>query len=105
MALIPISAANPQLRAGYGLASLADLEEKAVPEGQIEAPSGGLQSTEHQRIIRREINPERRDFYELCWLLGGSHGDIASLTDKEIDWGDRLIANKIVDIHQMPKVA
>ena len=35
---------------------------------------------EHQLIIEREKNPERRSFYELCWHLGGSQTDIANLT-------------------------
>ena len=32
---------------------------------------------EHQQIVEREQNSERRAFYELCWHLGGSQGDIA----------------------------
>ena len=47
---------------------------------------------EHERIIAREGNPERRAFYELCWHLGGSQGDIAALTAEEVDWRDRTIA-------------
>ena len=31
---------------------------------------------EHCRILDRERNPERRDFYELCWYFGGSQSDI-----------------------------
>lgn len=27
---------------------------------------------EHQRIIARELNEERKAFYQLCWHLGGS---------------------------------
>jgi hypothetical protein len=41
---------------------------------------------EHQRIVRREANPERRLYYELCWLLGGSQGDLAALNAGDIDW-------------------
>ena len=41
---------------------------------------------EHEQIIAREPNPERRQFYELCWHLGGSQGDIASLRAEDIDW-------------------
>ncbi len=40
---------------------------------------------EHCRIIDRERNPERRDFYELCWHLGGSQTDIAMLNNDDID--------------------
>ena len=47
---------------------------------------------EHQRIVAREQNPERRSFYELCWLLGGSQGDLASLTAEDIDWDSRVVS-------------
>ena len=45
----------------------------------------------HQRIIERETNPERRAFYELCWYLGGSQTDIATLSAVNIDWKDKVI--------------
>lgn len=41
---------------------------------------------EHSRIIAREGNPERRDFYELCWYFGGSQSDIASLHAEDFDY-------------------
>jgi integrase len=66
------------------------LRKKQFPKVRFK-PKRGITECEHRRIIGREINPERRDFYELCWLLGGSQGDIASLTDEDIDWSDRLI--------------
>lgn len=47
---------------------------------------------EHQRIVSLETNPERRAFYELCWHLGGSQGDIASLHAEDVDWNDRTVA-------------
>jgi integrase len=47
---------------------------------------------EHQRVIDLEHNPERHAFYELCWHLGGSQGDIARLQADNIDWQDRTIA-------------
>jgi integrase len=47
---------------------------------------------EHQRIVEREQNSERRSFYELCWLLGGSQGDIASLSAEDIDWEGRVVS-------------
>jgi integrase len=46
---------------------------------------------EHQRIIAREGNPERRDFYELCWHLGGSQSDVADLHAEDADWEDSTI--------------
>jgi integrase len=47
---------------------------------------------EHQLIIGREMNPERRRFYELCWHLGGSQTDIANLKAEDIDWPNQTIA-------------
>jgi integrase len=41
---------------------------------------------EHCRIIEREKNPERRDYYELCWHFGGSQTDIADLKAEDIDY-------------------
>ena len=40
---------------------------------------------ENSRIIERERNPERRDFYELCWHTGGSQSDVACLDNDDID--------------------
>lgn len=47
---------------------------------------------EHLAIIGREPNPERRAFYELCWHLGGSQGDIANLNGEDVDWEQRLVS-------------
>jgi integrase len=52
----------------------------------------GITADEHQTIINREKNPERKAFYELCWHLGGSQGDIAHLKAEDIDWQDRTVA-------------
>jgi integrase len=66
------------------------LRKKQFPKVRYK-PKRGITEKEHRQIIRRETNQERRDFYELCWLLGGSQGDIAKLTDEDIDKDDRLI--------------
>jgi integrase len=55
-------------------------------------PRRAITFPEHQLILEREKNPERRDFYELCWHLGGSQSDIASLKAEDIDWNNRTIA-------------
>ena len=34
---------------------------------------------EHQKIIAAEVNPERKNLYQLCWHLGASQGDVAAL--------------------------
>ncbi len=47
---------------------------------------------EHSRIVARERNPERRDFYELCWHFGGSQSDIASLKAEDFDYERRALA-------------
>jgi integrase len=47
---------------------------------------------EHQQIIEREKNPERRAFYELCWHIGGGQSDVANLMAKDIDWHGRKIS-------------
>jgi integrase len=44
---------------------------------------------EHCKIVERETNPERRDFYELCWHFGGSQSDIASLKAEDLDYERR----------------
>jgi len=47
---------------------------------------------EHCRIIAREGNPERRDFYELCWYFGGSQSDVAGLHAEDLDYERRCFA-------------
>jgi integrase len=51
----------------------------------------GITLEEHQKIIAREGNPERRDYYELLWQTGGSQTDVASLQAEDINWKDRTI--------------
>ena len=41
---------------------------------------------EHQKIIAAEVNPERKALYQLCWHLGASQGDIATLKGEDVDW-------------------
>jgi integrase len=55
-------------------------------------PKRAITMAEHQLILEREKNPERRSFYELCWHLGGSQTDIANLKAEDIDWPNRTIA-------------
>ncbi len=40
---------------------------------------------EHERIIAKETNLERRLYYALLWETGGSQSDIANLTWKRVD--------------------
>jgi integrase len=46
---------------------------------------------EHQRIIAAEVNPERKTLYQLCWHLGASQGDIASLKGEDVDWTSNTV--------------
>jgi integrase len=47
---------------------------------------------EHQKIITAEVNPERKAFYQLCWHLGGSQGDIARLVGEDVDWTNSTVS-------------
>src|SRR5450432_972812 len=46
---------------------------------------------EHQRIVAAEVNPERKTLYQLCWHLGASQGDIASLKGEDVDWTNNTV--------------
>jgi integrase len=52
----------------------------------------GITHAEHEAIVAREQNVERRAFYQLLWELGGSQGDIAKLNAGDIDWSNRGIS-------------
>ncbi|HXI72160.1 MAG TPA: tyrosine-type recombinase/integrase [Verrucomicrobiae bacterium] len=47
---------------------------------------------EHQQIIAAERNPERKALYQLCWHLGASQGDIASLKGEDVDWQNGTVS-------------
>ena len=51
-----------------------------------------LTLAEHQRILAAEVNPERKVFYQLCWHLGGSQGDLAALKGEDIDWVNNTVS-------------
>jgi len=46
---------------------------------------------EHQTIIAAERNLERKAFYETCWHIGASQGDVARLHGENIDWAGMVI--------------
>ena len=52
----------------------------------------GITWEEHQAIVARELNPERRAFYQLAWHLGASQSDIAFLEVENIDWESNVIS-------------
>jgi integrase len=52
----------------------------------------GVTRAEHDAILARETNPERKAFYQLAWHLGASQCDIANLNAEDIDWEAHVIA-------------
>lgn len=51
-----------------------------------------ITKAEHDAVVARELNPERKAFYQLAWHLGASQSDIAFLEAKNIDWESRVIS-------------
>ena len=47
---------------------------------------------EHAAIVGRELNAERRDFYELLWHTGAAQSDAACLRAEDVDWNQRTIS-------------
>ena len=47
---------------------------------------------EHQAIVEREQNPERKAFYKLAWYLGASQTDLAELNAEDVDWENNVIS-------------
>jgi integrase len=47
---------------------------------------------QHQRIVERETNPERRAYYQLSWFLGGANSDMACLRAENIDWSQQMVS-------------
>ena len=47
---------------------------------------------EHLKIIAAEVNPERKIFYQLCWCLGASQGDLAILKGEDVDWRNQTLS-------------
>jgi integrase len=51
----------------------------------------GIRLEEHQAIVAREQNAERKAFYQLAWYLGASQTDLALLNAENVNWKDRAI--------------
>lgn len=49
-------------------------------------PKRAITREEHLQILECEKNPELNAFYQMCWHLGGSQSDVATLTAEDIDW-------------------
>ena len=52
----------------------------------------GITLKEHQAIVEREQNVERKAFYKLAWHLGASQSDIAFLEAENIDLEKKVIS-------------
>jgi hypothetical protein len=50
-----------------------------------------ITAEEHAAIILRELNSERRDFYELLWHTGAAQPDGSCLRAEDINWEARTI--------------
>ena len=51
-----------------------------------------ITAEEHAAILAAEVNAERKAFYQLCWHLGGSQGDIATLNGEDVDWENSTVS-------------
>jgi len=71
------------------------LLKSVIPRLQWPKPLFGtkraITAEEHGKIVARETNPERRDFYELLWHTGASQSDGAFLVAEDINWNTRTI--------------
>lgn len=56
------------------------------------SPNGPSLGGEHQAIVAREQNPERRAFYQLAWNIGASQSDVAFLEAGNINWENKVIS-------------
>jgi hypothetical protein len=52
----------------------------------------GITWEEHQLIVAREQNPERKAFYQLAWHLGAAQTDLALLQAENIDWEHNVMS-------------
>ena len=46
---------------------------------------------EHERIVARAFNPERKALYQLAWHLGAAQSDLAHLRAVDVDWPAHII--------------
>lgn len=54
-------------------------------------PKRAITAEEHAAIVGRELNAERRDFYELLWHTGAAQSDAAFLLAEDVDWNQQTI--------------
>jgi integrase len=51
-----------------------------------------IEASEHHRILAKETNPERKAFYQICWEIGASQGDVARLFGEDVDWVNETLS-------------
>ena len=51
-----------------------------------------ITAEEHQSIVAREQNAERKAYYQLAWHLRASQSDLANLEAGNVDWEQRVIS-------------
>lgn len=73
---------------GMGWLPVPILPRKLFPK-IVHKEKRAITWAEHCQIIARERNSERRDFYDLCWYVGGSQSDTASLKAEDFDGVNR----------------
>ena len=61
------------------------LTSKQWPESS-KKPKRGITTEEQGKILAAEQNEERRNYYELLWLVGAAQTDGAMLKAEDIDW-------------------
>src|ERR1700677_4308602 len=76
------------------------LPKRLFPKPEYK-PKRAITQFEHERILAREGNEERRAYFELLWHTGGSQGDIAKLEDRDIDKANRVISFDRVKIRHL----
>ena len=67
------------------------IPKKAWPKAKL-GEKRAVTLAEHQQILAREKNPERKAYYEVCWHVGGAQSDMANLKAEDIDWQRRTIS-------------
>jgi integrase len=67
------------------------LPKKRWP-GVVFKEKRGITLKEHLAIVARELNPERKAFYQLAWHLGASQSDLACLEAENVDWENHIIS-------------
>jgi len=55
-------------------------------------PKRAITWQEHQAIVAREQNAERKAFYQLAWHLGASQSDLAFLEADNVDWENHVVS-------------